>query len=251
VEDGSERTNNVKLRTFLKSAAAAAAFAAILLAAMSNTTPRVKATGDGDDDSGDSRIQQGFAIAPVHLNLDGKNRALVGLGSYIVNATVPCNECHGAGPAVNQFLPTDNPYFGQTSVINPATYLGGGRNFSSPVPGSAVIISRNLTPDKNGLPEGGRTFGEFAQIMRTGVDLDHLHPTCATGPTGLPIINTSCIPAPYDGDLLQTMPWPGLRNLTDHDLRAIYEYLSAIPCIDNSYSTPPAGHPDALRNTCQ
>jgi hypothetical protein len=27
------------------------------------------------------------------------------------------------------------------------------------------------------------------------------------------------------------MPWPGLSHLTDHDLRAIYEYLSAIPCV--------------------
>lgn len=65
---------------------------------------------------------------------------------------------------------------GQPKVINPATYLGGGRDFGPVVPGSADIISRNLTPDKTGLPEGGRTFAEFVQIMRTGVDLDSLHP---------------------------------------------------------------------------
>ncbi len=29
--------------------------------------------------------------------------------------------------------------------------------------------------------------------------------------------------------MLQVMPWPVLRHLTDHDLQAIYEYLSAIP----------------------
>jgi hypothetical protein len=218
---------------------AAAAFAAILLAAMLNTSPRVKATDDDDDNSNDSRIQRGFDIAPVHLNLEGKNRALVGLGSYIVNANVPCNECHGAGPAINQFLPGDNPYFGQTAVINPATYLGGGRNFGAPVPGSAVIISRNLTPDKTGLPIGGRTFGEFVQIMTTGVDLDQLHPTCET------VVNTGCIPAPFNGNLLQTMPWPGLKNLTHHDLRAIYEYLSAVPCV----SGPPS--PSPRHNDCQ
>jgi len=235
----------MELRKFVTPAAAAVAFVAILLAAMLNSPPRVKATGDDDDNGSDSRIQRGLDIAPVHLNLEGKNRALVGLGSYIVNAAVPCNECHGAGPALNQFLPGDNPYFGQTAVINPATYLGGGRSFGAPVPGSAVIISRNLTPDKTGLPEGGRTFGEFVQIMRTGVDLDHLHPTCATGPSGLPIVNTSCIPAPFNGDLLQTMPWPGLRNLTDHDLRAIYEYLSAVPCVTG----PPS--PSPLHNDCQ
>jgi hypothetical protein len=235
----------MKLRKFVTPAAAGTAFVAILLAAMLNTPPRVKATGDDDDNTNDSRIQRGLDIAPVHLNLDGKNLALVGLGSYIVNATVPCNECHGAGPAINQFLTGDNPYFNQTDVINPATYLGGGRNFGAPVPGSAVIISRNLTPDKTGLPEGGRTFGEFVQIMTTGVDLDHLHPTCATGPDGKPVVTTSCIPAPFDGDLLQTMPWPGLRNLTHHDLRAIYEYLSAVPCV----AGPPA--PSPLHNECQ
>jgi hypothetical protein len=235
----------MKFSKLLKPAAAATAFAAILLAAMLNTPPRVKATDDDDDNTNDSRIQRGLDIAPVHLNLEGKNRALVGLGSYIVNATVPCNECHGAGPALNQFLPGDNPYFGQTAVLDPTAYLGGGRSFGAPVPGSAVIISRNLTPDKTGLPEGGRTFGEFVQIMTTGVDLDRLHPTCATGPDSKPVITTSCIPAPFNGDLLQTMPWPGLRNLTHHDLRAIYEYLSAVPCV----AGPPA--PSPRHNDCQ
>jgi hypothetical protein len=226
-------------RKLVKPAAAVAALAAFILAAMLGSSPGVKATDDDDDERNESKIQRGFEIAPVHLNLEGKNRSLVGLGSYIVNANVPCNECHGAGPAINQFLPGDNPYYGQTAVINPATYLGGGRDFGAPVPGSAHIISRNLTPDKTGLPEGGRTFGEFVQIMRTGVDLDHLHPTCPPG-----VVNSGCIPAPFNGDLLQTMPWPGLRNLTDHDLRAIYEYLSAVPCV----AGPPV--PDSRHNEC-
>ena len=222
---------------FVRPAAAIAAFAAIVLAGIVSSSPRVKAQDEMSN--GDSRIQQGFAVAPVHLNLDGKDPALVGLGSYLVNATVPCNECHGAGPALTQFLSGGNPFFGQAKVINQTTYLGGGRDFGPVVPGSAHIISRNLTPDKTGLPEGGRTFADFVLIMRTGVDLDHLHPTCPTG-----IVNTGCIPAPFRGDLLQTMPWPGLQNLTDHDLRAIYEYLSAIPCVAG-----PAA-PDPRHNEC-
>jgi hypothetical protein len=52
-------------------------------------------------------------------------------------------------------------------------------------------------------------------------------------------------PAPFHGDLLQVMPWPNFQNMTDHDLRAIYEYLSAIPCID----TIIPGQPQ-LRNNC-
>jgi hypothetical protein len=40
-----------------------------------------------DDGSSEQwKIQQGFAIAPVPLNLSGKNRELVGLGSYIANS---------------------------------------------------------------------------------------------------------------------------------------------------------------------
>jgi hypothetical protein len=46
------------------------------------------------------------------------------------------------------------------------------------------------------------------------------------------------------------MPWPLFHNMTDHQIEAIYEYLSAIPCIDNTFSSPPAGAPNELRNDC-
>jgi hypothetical protein len=49
-------------------------------------------------DEDELRIIKGFAIAPVPLNLTGKNLNLVGLGSYIVNAQGDCNGCHSAGP---------------------------------------------------------------------------------------------------------------------------------------------------------
>ena len=51
-----------------------------------------------------SLVQQGFAISPIpksctgtgclSLNLQGKNLALVGYGSYLVNATGDCTGCH-------------------------------------------------------------------------------------------------------------------------------------------------------------
>lgn len=62
--------------------------------------------------------------------------------------------------------------------------------------------------------------------MRTGVDLDHLHPLCSAN------VTTTCLPLAFDGNLLQIMPWPTFQNLNDHDIRSIYEYLSAIPCIE-------------------
>jgi hypothetical protein len=223
------------LRQFLKTIASGAALTALVLVGMFVTSPRGQAVGESNDES---RIQQGFSIAPVPLKLEGKNRALVGLGSYIVNAQGDCNGCHSAGPPT-EFAMGGNPYFNQPAKVNPATYLGGGRIFPPVVPGSPNIISRNLTPDKTGMPEGGHTFSEFVQIMRTGVDLDHLHPTCS------PTVTTNCIPPPFDGDLLQVMAWPTYQHMTDRDLRAIYEYLSAIPCI----AGPPA--PSPLHNDCE
>ena len=177
----------------------------------------------------------------------GRNRVLVGLGSFIVNAQADCNGCHSQGPPT-EFIPTGNPYllkppfgpFSGKTKINPATYLGGGNDFGALIPGSAHIVSRNLTPDKNGRPEGGNTFSEFLHILRTGVDMDRLHPNC----TGAP--NAGCIPAPFNGALLQIMPWPIFSNMTDNDIRAIYEYLSAIPCIDTIVPNNPQ-----LRNTCK
>jgi hypothetical protein len=175
-----------------------------------------------DDGSEESKVKRGFEIAPVTLDLRHKNRALVGLGSYIVNAVSGCNGCHSAGPPT-EFLPGHNPYFSQPEVINPATYLGGSRDFGPfPSPNSPThIVSRNLTPDHTGLPIGGDTFEEFLETIRTGVDPDQLHPN---------------LPPPFAGTLLQIMPWYEYRKMTDRDLRAIYEYLSAVPCV------PSTGH---------
>jgi hypothetical protein len=32
------------------------------------------------------------------------------------------------------------------------------------------------------------------------------------------------------------MPWPNIKDLTEHEMRAIYEYLKAVPCIQGNYS---------------
>jgi len=122
-------------------------------------SPKVRAKNDnnqgnqGNDDK--SKIKQGFAIAPVPLNLEGKNRALVGLGSYIVNAQGDCNGYHTLNPAV-EFTPTGNPYllsppFSGKVTVDPSHYLAGGQDFG-PFPGGPGSIThlytRNLTPDK-------------------------------------------------------------------------------------------------------
>ena len=71
-------------------------------------------TAGAKDEQGDeSKIQQGYRINPVQLSMAGKNRALVGMGSYIVN-TGGCNDCH-THPS---YLPGHNPFLGQPEAIN-------------------------------------------------------------------------------------------------------------------------------------
>jgi hypothetical protein len=168
------------------------------------------ALAKADEDS-ESRIRRGFAISPVKLNLVEKNRALVGLGSYLVNAVGSCNDCH-TNP---NYAPGGNPFLGQPKQVNTAGYLAGGRLFNPP-----GVVSRNLTPDKTGLPEGGVLFDVFLRTMRTGFDRLHAHPRLSP--------------------LLQVMPWPVFQDMTDLDLRAVYEYLSAIPCVEDPPNVPDA-----------
>src|SRR5258708_38945793 len=108
------------------------------------------ADGGGSDES---KIRQGFAIAPVTLDLARKNHASVGLGSYIVNAQGGCNDCH-TNPS---YAPGGNPFpapFGVSGdgQINGANYLAGGITFGPPPP--VGVVSATLTPHSTGKPPG-------------------------------------------------------------------------------------------------
>jgi hypothetical protein len=67
------------------------------------------------------------------------------------------------------------------------------------------FTSANITPDALGRP-AGLTLEQFISTLRTGHN-----------------------PLDPPGALLQVMPWPSFGKKTDNDLRAMYEYLSAIP----------------------
>src|SRR5690348_11533729 len=71
-----------------------------------------------------SQVLRGFEIAPVNLNLAGKDWVLVGLGSYLVNTT-GCNDCH----THPNWAENGNPFLGQPEQINVQQYLTGGRIF--------------------------------------------------------------------------------------------------------------------------
>jgi hypothetical protein len=175
------------------------ALAALMVAIVSSpitvsSQSKLAAIGNNDE----SLIQRGFEIAPVPLNLQGKNRALVGLGSYIIN-TGGCNDCH-TNPS---YAPGGDPFAGEPEQINVPCYLSGGMDFGP-------FRSRNLTPDSQGRP-AGLTYAEFLHVLRTGED------------------TTSPFDPPFDGGLLQVMPWPVFGKKTDRDIMAMYEYLKAIP----------------------
>ena len=152
-----------------------------------------------------SQILRGFEIAPVKLNLAGKNWALVGLGSYLVNTT-GCNDCH----THPNWADGKNPYIlsQQPGQINTTEYMAGGRIFG-PV-ANPIAISANITPDGNGRP-AGLTLAGFLEVIHTGHD-----------------------PRDAPGDVLQVMPWPLYRWKTDRELIAMYEYLRAIPPLLNN-----------------
>jgi len=151
-----------------------------------------------------NQILRGYEIAPVPLNLAGKDWRLVGLGSYIVNTT-GCNDCHTHPNWANG----GNPFLAQPEQINTAQYLSGGRVFAP------TIVSLNITPDRYDRP-AGLTLAGFLEVMHYGHD-----------------------PRDPPDDLLQVMSWPLYRWKTDHDLTAIYEYLRAIPYLPDNTNPGP------------
>jgi hypothetical protein len=160
-----------------------------------------------------ARIVRGYRIAPVPLDLHGKDLALVGLGSYIVNAAGGCNDCHTSPP----FAPNGDPFLGEEKAVNAARYLAGGTPFGDPTDPNTPV-SRNLTPrPTSGLP-AGLTWPQFLRTIRTGADLKNRRPFAPS----------------EDKDLLQVMPWPVYQDLSDRDLRAIYEYLRSIPSLPST-----------------
>jgi len=146
--------------------------------------------GDVDD----RRVKVGREIAPVKLDLDGKDRKEkkeVWLGSYIVNAQGGCNDCHTNPP----YTPDGNPFLGEEERINVDGYLCGGMDFG-------IAVSANISPDADGLPAGLER-REFIRLLQTGEK--------------------------PSGRILQVMPWPVYGKMTRRDLSAVYAYLSAIP----------------------
>src|SRR6185503_8544811 len=92
---------------FILAAALLAAMLGITLLPVSSAPGRAQGQQGQQDNDSASEVEQGFAIAPVPLDLRGKNRALVGKGSYMVNAQGDCNACHTT--SANAYVLGGNP----------------------------------------------------------------------------------------------------------------------------------------------
>jgi hypothetical protein len=153
-----------------------------------------------------------FEIFPkkTKLNFAGKDWALVGLGSYLVNST-GCNDCH----THPNYASNHNPYLGQPEQLNTDVYLSGGREFLKS-DGSILATSANITPDRVTGRPAGLTLAGFLEVMHTGHD-----------------------PRDPPGEILQVMPWPLYQWKTDRDLTAMYEYLRVIPPLETNMNAGP------------
>jgi hypothetical protein len=157
-----------------------------------------------------TRVQSSLKISPVPVNLKGKDRDLVGWGSYQANAVADCSGCH----TFPQFLSDGDPFLGTIQrpvapVRNAQHFLAGGFCFGK-------VISSNLTPDLDtGLPSN-MTVAQFITAMRSGNGNSR--------------------------GTLRIMPWPAYHNMTDRDIGAIYQYLSAIPHAEPCNSSCPPSY---------
>ena len=116
-----------------------------------------------------------------------------------LGAVVDCNGCH----SIQEYATGGDPFLGQPKQIDATNYLRGGLGL--PGDNGQLVISRDIRPE---LPSGrpaSKTFAQFSAVFRHGTDFDN------------------------PGQILQVMPWPTFQSMTNDDIRAIYEYLSALP----------------------
>jgi len=141
-----------------------------------------------------------FNIAPVKLNLSGKDPDLVGLGSFDrqraggLQTDVTNREPHGVGIRNHQhqqqsvsLIPEQTSMESSGPILLAAVRTLGrqGRNqhgaYDSAVFGPGLgpnIITRNLTPDPHRSSRRRPYLAQFLTIIQTGHDYDKLHLNC-------------------------------------------------------------------------
>lgn len=105
-----------------------------------------------------------------------------------------------------------------------AKELQGNTRSRSPL--ASVLARRSQRPQHNS-----------AELI-----FDKLHLNCGGAFTD------NCYLPPVNGAVLQVMPWPIYRHMTDHQLTAIWTYLSTVPC--NAHNDALGDMYPWLKNNC-
>jgi hypothetical protein len=140
--------------------------------------------------------------APVPVDLTNKSTLLAQRGAYLVRL-INCQTCHST---VNQPAGTEPAKDGWK--VTPQYYLSGGKVQQG-------VKVANITPDALGNP-AGLSLKQFKAAMKQGVSS----------------IDSS--------KKLVSMPWYNYAEMTDTDVKAIYEYLRSIPALAMGPATAPA-----------
>ena len=150
-------------------------------------------------------IGSAVSWAPVPVDLTNKSTLLAQRGAYLVRL-INCASCHST---VAQKAGTKAEVDGWN--VTPEYYLSGGKVYGT---APNVAKAANLTPDALGNP-AGLSLKQFKAAMRQGISS----------------IDSS--------KKIVSMPWPTYATMADTDVKAIYEYLRAIPPLTMGPATAP------------
>lgn len=151
-------------------------------------------------------------------------KEMIARGKYLTDFA-GCNDCHtpkvytemGPVPDTTRLLAghfsTDPLPEIDANMVAPEKWVLTEKNFTAWVGPWGISYAANLTPDKaTGI--GTITEELFIKTLREG----------KLKGVGRP--------------LLPPMPWPGIRTLTDEDLKCIYAYFMSLPAINNQVPQP-------------
>ncbi|MEJ2505722.1 MAG: c-type cytochrome [Ignavibacteriaceae bacterium] len=165
-----------------------------------------------------------FSCTQQNENKTMTKDELVAKGKYLVNAG-GCNDCHSpkvytdmgpvpdstrllSGYPQGETLPQFDP-----KMVQPGKWVMCEGNFAGWVGPWGISYAANLTPD-NATGIGTLSEEMFVKTLREGKWMG----------VGRP--------------LLPPMPWQGIGQMTDQDLKAIYAYLMSLPPIQNEVPQP-------------
>lgn len=168
-------------------------------------------------------------FASLNCTGEGGNKQLtkeemVAHGKYLVNVG-GCNDCHSPkvytdmGPMVDttrvlsgypqgETLPEINP-----AMVQPGKWVMCENNFAGWVGPWGISFAANLTPD-NATGIGTLSEEMFIKTLREGKWMG------------------------VGRQLLPPMPWQGIGQMSDQDLKSIYAYLMSLPAVHNEVPQP-------------